>query len=84
MWGSYFENYVCCKKYFGSSSGWEPRAFWFKSEILKNLQYHNIGPQQVFSCYTSDVTTHAKLKNKIISNYGKENEVKGVFGYYGF
>lgn len=84
MWGSYFGNYVCCKKYFGSESGWFPTSYWFKPVILKNLQNYNIGPQQVFSCYTSDVTNHEKLKNKIISNYGKEKEVKGVFGAYGF
>jgi hypothetical protein len=85
IWGNYFGNYVCCKKYFGSSSGWYPTYYWFKPGILYRLvTSYGFTPQQVFNCQISDITNHEKLKNKIINNYGKDTEVKEAFGYYGF
>jgi hypothetical protein len=85
MWGNYFGNYVCCKKYFSSSSDWYPTYYWFKPGILNRLvTSYGFTPQQIFNCQISDVTSHEKLKNKIISNYGKETEVKEAFRYYGF
>ncbi|HUM88735.1 MAG TPA: hypothetical protein PKV50_04335 [Prolixibacteraceae bacterium] len=71
--------------HFGSSEGWKPTDDWFMLGILNRLvSSYNFTPQQIFNCQTSDVNSHQKLKTKIISNYGKEANVKEAFDLFGF
>ncbi|MBN1926331.1 MAG: hypothetical protein JW798_10900 [Prolixibacteraceae bacterium] len=83
MWG-YYSGYKCTKDIFGWGY-FDPYYSWFKPGILDRLvSSYGFTPAQIFACQTSDVNSHEKLKNKIISNYGYATQVTGVFEDYGF
>lgn len=83
MWGNYF-GYVCMNQiYYGASLG--GTYYWFSPGILKKLvQTYQFTPQQIFNCLSENTNNHEKLKNSLIINYGKENDVKKAFSDYGY
>jgi hypothetical protein len=83
MWGYYFQ-YATAKKHYGSA-GFNPNKSWFKPGIIQRLiENHGFTNQQIFNCLTPDVNNHYKLKNKIITNYGKATQVNEAFSFYGY
>lgn len=83
MWGYYF-GYAAMKREFGYA-GFGGINYWFKPQIIREIVANpHFANQKIFSCLTSDVNRHYKLKNKIISNYGQSTFVNQVFSDYGF
>ncbi len=86
MWANYIE-YRAMNLYLAPngavSLGGTTR--WFKPQIIERLvSVYGFTQQQIFNCLTSDVNTHIKLRNKIISNYGQATNVTESFASYAF
>jgi hypothetical protein len=85
MWGNYFGNGICARDYFGSWYSFSYGDGWYKPGILMRLDDNDgFTPSELYSCLTSDVNTHAKLKSKLKEKYTKDGQVDARFGFYGF
>jgi hypothetical protein len=71
--------------------------WWFRPQIFR--QFTGVKPRpialnprladpltekQIFDCLTSDVISHAQLRNRLISNYGRQDEINAIFTSFGF
>jgi hypothetical protein len=88
MWGyamGYIEKY---EKYYGGVYGNIPckDKYWFKPEIIWDLYKNKIlTKREIYNCMTSDVKTHAQIKQKMISKYpSKATSIINIFKLYGF
>ncbi|MDX9845873.1 MAG: hypothetical protein RBT74_02730 [Tenuifilaceae bacterium] len=92
MWGYYIGGVLAAKEY--SDDNWHEDKPWFRPRILRQLtvnaipyQPHLTSPlteKQIFDCLTSNVTNHEQLRTKLISAYGKQQEISAVFTHFGF
>lgn len=84
MWGYAMGYYRTRNKYVVDNSNHKNR--WFKVDILYTMMVENIlTTKQIFNCLSSDVTSHALLKQKMISKYPeKKSLIEGKFAEYGF
>jgi hypothetical protein len=83
MWGYYIGGMLATQNLPGS--WYEGEDYWFRPHILKRLvENAGLTPKQIFDCMTNDVNTHEKLKQKLISRYGKDTQITSAFSHYGF
>lgn len=83
MWGYYIGGMLATQNLPGD--WYEAEWKWFRPYILKRLvENAGLTPKQIFDCMTSDVNTHEKLKQKLISRYGKDTQITSAFSHYSF
>ncbi|MDR2928330.1 MAG: hypothetical protein LBV41_09065 [Cytophagaceae bacterium] len=92
MWGYYF-GYKCMNNAHAlgftqfNSVGLEGTNYWFKLQIMKDLDEKcGLSPKQIYDCLSSDVTNHTQFKNKLISKYASNNtalqrKINAAFSY---
>ena len=84
MWGNYFGNYVCCKKYFGSESGWSNGLHWYNPGFFKrSIEYTgDLTISEVFSCLKSTTTNIDKLKAELKNYTNYDSKIDRAYGTF--
>jgi len=84
MWGNYFGNYVCCKNYFGSESGWYHNLHWYNPGFLMlSLEYTgDLTISEIFLCLKSTTTDIDKLKTELKNNTNYDSQIDRAYGTY--
>lgn len=82
-WGYYVGGGVAKEEYEGDR--YEGEWYWFRPFIMKRLvENAGLTQKQIIDCLTSDVRSHEQLRNRLISRYGKKDEITQVFKDWGF
>ncbi|ASB50742.1 hypothetical protein CDL62_17085 [Alkalitalea saponilacus] len=97
MWGYYVGGLLAMQQYGNDTNnqnqgGDDPgRSWftndrgWFKPRILRRLAFGGVlTEKQIFDCLTSDVRSHAQLKNRLTQRYGKRTQIEAAFSAEGF
>ena len=93
MWGFYIGGLLASEYYGGD--WFNGTRYWFHPQILRQLGANAdteedatltnpLIENQIFACLTSDVRSHEQLRNRLVQNYGRQQEITTVFEAYGF
>jgi hypothetical protein len=100
MWGYYIGELLANARYMNLFSEepivpFRGNGWWFRPDIMRQLTLvkpsddnprltNALTNKQIFDCLTSDVTSHAQLRQRLISRYGRQDEINAIFSSFGF